>query len=204
MMAEQAEQKTTVRMVDGREVPAPGAWEIDPIHSNVGFTARYMMLTKVRGRFSDFKGTIHVAEKPEDSWVEVTIQADSITTDNETRDNHLRSGDFLHVEHHPELTFRSTKVQVLDESHLRVSGDLTIRGTTKSLDLEVEYEGVTGRDLWGKSRVAFQANTEIDRDAFGASWNQVLETGGVLVGKKVQIDLAIQAVRTPGKTDVAA
>jgi polyisoprenoid-binding protein YceI len=203
-MAEQVTQETAVRVVDGREVPAPGGWEIDPVHSHAGFTARYMMLTKVRGRFSDLKGTIHVAEKPEDSWVDVTIRADSITTDNETRDNHLRSGDFLDIENHPELTFRSTKVEVLDGSHLRVSGDLTIRGTTKPVDLDVEFEGVTERDLWGKSRMAFQANTEIDRDAFGASWNQALETGGVLVGKRVQIDLAIQAVRSGDNRDGAA
>lgn len=134
-----------------------------------------------------------VAEKPEDSWVELTIDASSITTDNDTRDNHLRSGDFLDLANHPTITFRSRKVELLGDSQLRVTGDLTIRGVTKQAVLEAEYGGV-GKDAFGRTRVAFSARTEIQRDDFGVSWNMALETGGLLVGMRVQIELEVQAL----------
>jgi polyisoprenoid-binding protein YceI len=157
------------------------------------FVARYAMLTKVRGHFKAFEGTIHVAEKPEDSWVELTIDASSITTDNDMRDSHLRSGDFLDLEAHPTITFRSTEIELLGDDQIRVTGDLTIRGVTKEVVLDAEYAGV-GKDAYGRTRVAFSARTEIDRDDFGVSWNMALETGGFLVGKKVQIELEVQAL----------
>jgi polyisoprenoid-binding protein YceI len=157
------------------------------------FVARYAMLTKVRGHFQTFDGTVHVAEKPEDSWVELTIDVSSITTDNDTRDNHLRSGDFLDLENNPTITFRSRKVELLGDSQLRVTGDLTIRGVTKQAVLDAEYAGV-GKDAFGRTRVAFSARTEIERDDFGVSWNMALETGGLLVGKRVQIELEVQAL----------
>ncbi len=181
------------RMLEGVEVPAPGDWVFDRAHTNLMFIARYAMLTKVRGHFNDFEGTIHVAERPEDSWVELTIDASSITTDNDTRDNHLRSGDFLDLKNHPTITFRSTRVEVLSEDKLRVTGDLTVRGVTKEVVLDTEYVGMA-KDAYGRTRVAFSARTEIDRDQFGVSWNMALETGGVLVGKKVQIELEVQAL----------
>ena len=184
---------TFTRTLGGVEVPAPGAWVLDTAHTNLMFVARYAMLTKVRGHFRSFEGTIHVEERPEDSWIELTIDASSITTDNDTRDDHLRSNDFLDLENHSTITFRSTKVEPLGDDRLRVTGDLTIRGVTREVVLDAEYAG-TGKDAYGRTRVAFSARTEIDRDDFGVNWNMVLETGGVLVGKKVQIELEVQAL----------
>lgn len=191
-MAQTAEMQFT-RTLEGVQVPTPGDWVFDTPHTNLMFIARYAMLTKVRGHFRSFEGTIHVAERPEDSWVELTIDGSSITTDNDMRDNHLRSGDFLDLENHPTLTFRSSKVEVLGEDRLSVTGDLTIRGVTKEIVFEVEYAGMA-KDAYGRTRVAFSARTEIDRDDFGVSWNMALEAGGVLVGKRVQIELEVQAL----------
>jgi polyisoprenoid-binding protein YceI len=189
----ETEEITYTRTLDGVEVPAPGDWVFDTAHTNLMFVARYAMLTKVRGHFTAFEGTIHVAETPEASSVELTIDAESITTDNEMRDNHLRSGDFLDLENHPKLTFKSTKVQVLGKDRLLVTGDLTIRGVTKEVDLDVEYAGVL-KDAFGRTRVAFATSLEIEREEFGVSWNAALESGGVLVGKKIQLELEVQAL----------
>jgi polyisoprenoid-binding protein YceI len=190
---EQTKEATFTRTINGIEAPAPGDWVFDKPHTNLMFVARYAMLTKVRGHFGDFEGTIHVAEKPEDSSVELSIDAASITTDNDTRDNHLRSGDFLDLENHPTITFKSTKVELLGDDRLHVTGDLTIRGVTKEVVLDAEYVGV-GKDAYGRTRVAFSAKSEIERDDFGVSWNMALETGGLLVGKRVQIELEVQAL----------
>jgi polyisoprenoid-binding protein YceI len=181
------------RTIGGVEVPTTGDWMFDTPHTNLMFVARYAMLTKVRGHFNAFEGTIHVAEKPEDSSVELTIDASSITTDNETRDGHLRSADFLHLENHPTIVFRSTRVDLVGDNRLRVAGDLTIRGVTKEVVLDAEYAGAA-KDAYGRTRIAFSAKTEIDRDDFGVSWNMALETGGLLVGKRVQIELEVQAL----------
>jgi polyisoprenoid-binding protein YceI len=175
--------------------PPEGDWEIDAGHSDVTFTARYMMLTKVRGRFGTHAGTIHIGDGPEDSWAEVSIDAASVDTNHQMRDDHLRSPDFLHVEGFPTLTFRSTHVERTGPATLRVTGDLTIKDVTRPIVLDVEYGGYAARDLMDRSRIAFTAKTEIDRDDFGITWNQALETGGVLVGKKVGIELDVQAVR---------
>lgn len=191
-MAETKEE-TFTRILEGVEAPTPGDWVFDTPHTNLMFVARYAMLTKVRGHFNTFRGTIHVADRLEDSWVELTIDAASITTDNDTRDNHLRSGDFLDLANHPTITFRSTKVDLLGDNELRVTGDLTIRGVTKEVVLDAEYAGV-GKDAYGRTRVALSARTEIERYDFGVSWNMALETGGLLVGKKVQIELEVQAL----------
>jgi polyisoprenoid-binding protein YceI len=182
-----------IRIIDGIEAPAPGDWVFDPAHTNIMFVARYAMLTKVRGRFNTFDGTIHVAEKPEDSWVEISIDASSISTDNEQRDEHLRSGDFLDLENEPDLTFRSTKVEGVEGTRFRLTGDLSIRGVTKEVSFDVDYAGVAV-GIEGKTRIAFAASLEIDRDDFNVSWNMAIETGGVLVGKHVQIELEVQAV----------
>jgi polyisoprenoid-binding protein YceI len=182
-----------VRLIDGVEAPAPGDWVFDAVHTNIMFVARYAMLTKVRGRFNTFDGTIHVAEKPEDSWVELRIDASSISTDNEQRDAHLRSGDFLDLESEPDITFRSTKVERAEGSRFRITGELSIRGVKKEVTFDVDYAGMAvGID--GRTRVAFAAALEIDRDDYNVSWNMAIETGGVLVGKHVQIELEIQAV----------
>ncbi len=191
-MAEAAEA-TFTRTIGGVESPAPGDWVFDTPHTNLMFVARYAMLTKVRGHFNTFEGTIHVAEKPEDSWVELTIDASSITTDNDMRDDHLRSGDFLDLENHPTITFRSTKVELLGDNRLRVTGDLTIRGVTREVVLDTEYAGAA-KDGYGRTRIAFSATTEIDRDEFGVNWNMALEAGGVLVGKRVKLELEVQAL----------
>ncbi|MDP9342283.1 MAG: YceI family protein [Actinomycetota bacterium] len=187
------EHTGTRAVLDGIEVPAPGTWEIDPAHSGVSFVARYMMLTKVRGHFTRFSGKINVGPSVEESSVEVSIDPTSIDTGMEMRDNHLRSPDFFEVELFPEITFKSTRVERTDKTNLKVVGDLTIRGVTRPVVLDVEYQGL-GIGLRGDTRAAFTASTEIDREEFGVSWNQNLETGSVLVGKKVRIELDVQAV----------
>lgn len=190
----EANAEKDIRAFHGVEIPAAGEWILDTAHTNVMFVARYAMLTKVRGRFSGFEGTIHVAEQPEDSWVEVTIDASSISTDNDMRDDHLRSNDFLDLENEPDITFRSRKVELTEGVRMRVTGDLTIRGVTKEVSFEAEYAGAAaGAD--GKTRIAFAAGLEIEREDFNVSWNMPIDTGGVLVGKRVQIELEVQAVR---------
>ena len=188
------DESEVVRTVNGIEAPAPGTWEIDPAHSELSFVARYLMVTKVRGGFTEFSGTLHIAEAPEESWVEVTIKAASIDTGTPDRDKHLRSADFLDVERFPELRFRSTKVELIGGTGLKVSGDLTIRDVTKPVVLDAEFQGIA-KDPWGGTRAAFSATTEIDREEFGASWNVALETGGWLVSKKVRLELEAQAIR---------
>src|SRR5206468_533579 len=134
----------------------------------------------VRGRFGAHGGTIHIGESADDSWAEVTIDASSIDTNHSMRDDHLRSPDFLHVEEFPELRFRSNGLERTGPATLRVTGDLTIKDVTKPVVLDVEYGGYQPRDPMGRSRIAFTAKTEIDREEFGITWNQALETGGVL------------------------
>lgn len=173
----------------------PGTWLIDADHSNVEFVARHL-LSRVRGRFADFGGAVTVAAVPEQSSVEVTIQAASINTNHEERDTHLRSADFLDVGQYPTLTFRSTSmapVGAQGDNTFRLTGALTIRDVTKPIELTVEYLGWSA-DPWGNTRASFSARTEIDRDDFGATWNVVLESGGLLVGRKVQIELEIEAL----------
>jgi polyisoprenoid-binding protein YceI len=173
-------------------------WTIDPAHSLVEFVVKHMMITKVRGRFADVSGRLELdGESPAGSGVEVDIEAGSIDTRQDDRDAHLRSGDFLDVENHPRLTFRSTRVEGLSlepGAEFRVVGDLTIRGVTKEVTLDAVYEG-TGSDPWGGERVAFSAETRVDRREFGLEWNQALETGGILVGNEVKIHLEVQAVQ---------
>jgi polyisoprenoid-binding protein YceI len=172
-------------------------WKLDPAHSQVEFTVKHMMITKVRGRFSGVEGVIELDEAtPSRSRVEVEIEAASIDTRQADRDGHLRSGDFLDAENHPKLTFRGTSVEGLElepGTSFQLRGELTIRGTTKEVTLDAVYEG-RGGDPWGSERVAFSADTVIDRRDFGLEWNQKLETGGVLVGHEVAIHLEAQAV----------
>jgi polyisoprenoid-binding protein YceI len=170
-------------------------WELDPAHTVVEFSAKHMMITTVKGRFTDISGVIHADESDRSkSSVEATIKAASIDTRTEQRDNHLRSADFLDVEQYPEITFTSTRVEPVDKGHLRVTGDLTIRGTTRSVTLDTTFEG-RGKDPWGGERAGFSATTKIDRRDFGLTWNQALETGGVLVGNEIKISIDVQAVK---------
>jgi polyisoprenoid-binding protein YceI len=180
------------RVVENRTVPAAGRWSVDTHHSTVEFVARHLMVTKVRGRFLDYDATIDVAERPEDSRLDVTIQAASISTGDEGRDGHLVSADFLDVEQYPTLTFHSTGVRPTGASTWRVDGDLTIHGVTRPVALDVEFGGVA-TDPWGNTKAFFSASTELDREEFGLTWNQPLAGGGVLVGKKVRIELEVQA-----------
>ena len=182
-----------VRVVEGRSVPAAGAWAVDTAHSTVEFVARHLMVTKVRGRFADYSVDLVVRERPEDSSVNATIQTASITTGDEGRDGHLLSPDFLDAEKFPTITFASTRVEPAGDEW-SVTGDLTINGVTKPVLLAVEFNGA-GQDPWGNTKAGFSAQTEIDREDFGLTWNQPLAGGGVLVGKKVKIELDIQAAR---------
>jgi polyisoprenoid-binding protein YceI len=152
------------------------------------------MVSKVRGRFADFAGTITIAEEPLESAVEVTVQLASIDTRDAGRDEHLRGADFFAVEQHPEMTFRSTGLREVGRGAFAVDGELTLLGVTKPLTLDVTFDG-TATDPWGNARAAFTATAEIDREEFGLSWNQALEAGGVLVGKKVEIEIEVEAVK---------
>ena len=181
------------RVVDGREIPPPGTWIIDPTHSEVEFTVRHLMISKVRGRFRHFDGTIVIAERPEDSRVEVFIEAASIDTRDATRDEHLRSADFLDVEHYPEIKFTSTSLRPGDIGHWDMTGDLTVRDVTRQVLLGVEFSGATV-DPWGNLRSGFDASTRIDRDQFGITWNQALEAGGFLVGKEIRVEIDVEAI----------
>jgi polyisoprenoid-binding protein YceI len=187
-------QESSTRTLEGVEAPAVGTYTIDSAHTSVGFVARHMMVSKVRGVFGVFSGTIVVGERPEDSSVEVSIEASSIDTTSEMRDNHLRSPDFLHVEKFPEIRYRSTRVERSGPKTLQVKGDLTIKDVTRPVDLAVEYEGAIP-DMRGGTRTAFSATGEIDREEFDILWNAALEGGGVLVGKKVKIELDVAAVQ---------
>jgi polyisoprenoid-binding protein YceI len=183
------------RDVDGTTLPVAGTFGFDPSHSSVGFVVRHLMVSKVRGRFGAFSGTLTVAEDPTASSVEVTIDAASFDSGDAGRDEHVRSADFLDVATFPEVTFRSTSVTSRGSEHYDVAGELTIKGTTVPVVLDAELEGVVA-DPWGNQRAIFSARTEIDREDFGLTWNQALETGGVMVGKKVTIEIEAQAVRT--------
>ncbi len=169
-------------------------WKIDATHSQVGFSVRHMVIAKVRGRFTKWNGTLVLNEADlTKSEVRVEIDAASIDTDVADRDNHLRSADFFDVERFPKLTFESSRIEAAGKDSFRVYGDLTIHGVTKEVVLDAEYGG-RGKDPWGNERVAFTATTGIDRKDFGLAWNQALETGGLLVGERVTIELEVQAV----------
>ncbi|HEX8694114.1 MAG TPA: YceI family protein [Longimicrobium sp.] len=181
--------------------PAAGTkttWSIDAAHTLVEFSAKHMMITTVKGRLNDVKGTLVIDEQnPDGSSAEVEIGAASLTTGVDQRDAHLRSADFLDVESFPAITFRSRRVEGAAGAPgdtFRVTGDLTIRGVTREVVLEATYEG-RGRDPWGGERVSFGATTKVDRRDFGLTWNQALETGGILVGNEIKISLEVQAVK---------
>jgi polyisoprenoid-binding protein YceI len=183
----------TSRTIDGVELPAAGTYAIDEAHTHVGFAVRHMAVSKVRGQFAKVDGTLVVGENPTESSITVTIDANSVDTRDETRDNHVRTADFLDVENHPSITFTSTAVHPSDPGSWKVNGDLTIRGTTRPVVLDVNLEGVV-QDPFGNHRVGFSASTEINRDDFGVSFGAVLEAGGSVVAKKVTIEIEAEAV----------
>jgi polyisoprenoid-binding protein YceI len=174
---------------------ALSAWNIDPSHSAIAFSVRHMVVSKTRGRFTRWSGQLRFdAANPAASTVEVSIDPASLDTADAQRDAHLRSPDFFDVEKYPSASFRSTKVEVAAGDRYRVTGDLAIHGVTKPVVLDVTYEG-SGKDPWGGERAGFLASTAIDRKDFGLEWNKALETGGLLVGDKVELTLEIEAVK---------
>lgn len=172
-------------------VTATRTYEIDKSHSEAGFEVRHL-LTRVRGRFTDFAGTIRIHEEPELSSVSVAIKAASIDTNEPNRDTHLRSPDFFSTDEFPTLTFTSTAVKPAGDDLYAVTGDLTIRGVTKRVDVPVAFLG-RAKDPWGNEKVGFDAQFTLNRKDFGLLWNAALETGGFLVGDEVKITLSVQA-----------
>lgn len=180
------------REVAGLTVPQPAVYDIDTSHSELTFSVRHMMVSKVRGRFGQVSGAITFAEALEDSSVEVDIDVASVDTGAPDRDGHLRSADFFDVESYPQITFRSTGVKDLDGDTFTLEGDLTVRDVTRPVSFRATYNGL-GQNPWGAVVVGFEGRVEIDREDFGLTWNQALETGGVLVGKVATIDIAVEA-----------
>ena len=179
-----------------------GTWAIDTVHSEVGFSVRHMMVSKVRGKFTKFSGEIVTAEDPLASSVTAEIDLASIDTGNEQRDGHLRSIDFFDVENHPLMTYRSTGLRILDDGYV-LDGDLTIRGVTKSVPLTLEINGF-GPDAFGGTRVGFTATGEINRQDFGVSWNAALEAGGFTLGDEVTISIDLQVQLQQAEASAAA
>ncbi len=174
-------------------LPEAGSYDIDPTHSSIDFVVRHLVAAKVRGGFKTFTGSIVIGDAPEQSSVNVEIDVSSIDTGVDDRDAHLRSADFFDVENHPSATFVSTSVAPKGDRNYVVTGNLTIAGVTRPVDLDLEYAGAV-TDPWGNSRVVFSATTEINREDFGLTWNQALETGGVMVSKNAKIEVEVEAV----------
>lgn len=186
-------ETSTLGTPAGIRLPEPGTYPLDPSHTAVNFTARHLMVTKVRGRFPVRSGTLVVAEDPARSSVEVEIDVAALHTGDDGRDTHLRSADFFDVERFPTATFRSNGVVDDGRGEYLVTGDLTLRDVTRPVTLRVEYLGVE-QDPWGSSRIGFSASTEVNRKDWGLGWNVALETGGVLVGDKVTLSIDAQAI----------
>src|SRR5438876_5142682 len=190
---EMAQTAVQGREYQGVSIPPVGTYELDPTHSVVGFVARHM-LSKVRGQFTEFTGTIEVGDSPQDSHLDVEVKTGSITTHTEKRDQHLMSGDFLEIEKHPALTFRSTAVRPTGGTSFELDGDLTIKDITRPVILSGEFLG-WGQDMEGKPMLAASAKTTIDREDWGMTWNMAVEAGGFLVGKKVDLEIEVEAHR---------
>jgi polyisoprenoid-binding protein YceI len=172
-----------------------GAYVIDGTHSRIGFVARHAMVTKVRGAFNEFDGKISIdGDKPENTTAEVTLKVASIDTRNAQRDGHLATNDFLDAETYPEIKFVSTSAKQVDDDNFEITGDLTIKGITKSVTIPFAFEGVAV-DPYGQTRVGFDGSHTINRKDYGVTWNAPLETGGVLVGEKIVLEFEISAVK---------
>lgn len=172
-----------------------GEFTVDPGHSRIGFSARHAMVTKVKGEFRDFEGSFHLDPKnPQDSSATLTIQARSIDTGNEQRDEHLRSNDFFAMDQYPEIKFVSTAAEAVDDDSFDLTGDLTIRGETKPVTVRFEFLGAE-IDPWGNTRIGFEGSTEVNRKDWGVNWNSTLDSGGVLVSDRVKLEIDISATR---------
>lgn len=184
---------SATRTVNGAQLPAAGVWRIDPGHAEVGFVGRHLGLTKVRGRFTGVDGAVVVAEDPAGSSVEVTIDMRSVSSGDQSRDDHLRSADFFDVDHHPTAGYRSTAVH-LDGTSGTIDGELTIKGITRPVTLHMDYLG-HATDPWGNDRAVFQASAKIDREDWDLTWNMLLEAGGLLVSKEIRLEIEVELVR---------
>lgn len=185
------------REVEGTTLPLPGTFTVDPSHSELSFSVRHMMVSKVRGRFGEVEGSITIAEDPAASSVQISIGVASVDTGAADRDGHLSSPDFFDAETYPTIVFRSTGVRDLKGDAFTLDGDLTVRDVTRPVSFGVTYNGM-GRNPWGQVVIGFEGRVEIDREDFGLVWNQALETGGVLVGKVATIDIAVEASQQEG------
>jgi len=171
------------------------AFQIDTSHSSIQFSVRHMMVSKARGSFDKWSGTVALNEAdPSATTVDVTIETASLNTKDAQRDGHLKSPDFFDVEKYPAMTFKSTKVEVVDKQNAKLYGNLTIRDVTKPVVLAVEYQG-SAKSPWGTTNFGFSASTKINREEWGLNWNAALETGGWLVGKEIQIDIELELVQ---------
>jgi polyisoprenoid-binding protein YceI len=179
--------------VDETQLPATGAWTIDPGHAEVGFVGRHFGLTKVRGRFTEVEGTVTVREPLDLSEVHVVIDMASVSSGSQTRDDHLRSDDFFDVANHPQANFRSTGV-VTTGAAARMTGELTIKGVTCPVTLDAEYLG-HATDPWGAERAVFSASGTINREDWGLTWNMALDAGGLLVSKEIRLEIEVELVR---------
>lgn len=179
-------------------------WTLDPAHSSIEFSAKHMMISTVRGRMGAVSGEIIVDEQnPANFSVHLTVDIAGLTTNEAKRDAHLRSGDFFDAENHPEATFKSTRIEPLSENKFRVTGDLTIRGTTRSITLDVERDG-EAVSPWGAVAAGFSSATTLNRKDFGLNWNVALEAGGVLVSENIKLEITIEAIKQVATADSAA
>src|SRR6202795_1783142 len=171
-------------------------WNVDPAHSVAEFKVKHMMISNVKGQFAKVSGVLHLDESdPTKSHIEASIEAGSLNTRDDQRDTHLKSADFFHVEQHPTLAFKSTRIKRTGDGELAVAGDLTIRGITRNVEFSVEGPTPPAKDPWGNTRLGLSATTKINRKDFGLTWNAALETGGILVGDEVTITLDVQFVK---------
>jgi len=193
-MTDTTATKTLAREFAGLTIPEPGTFNFDATHTEVGFLVKHMMVSKVRGRFGHYDGSIFIAENPLLSSVEVSIDMNSIDTRDDGRDAHLRSADFFEVGKYPTATFKSTSVLHTGGTDFSVTGNLTIKGVTKPITLDVSFEGVVA-DPWGNQRVGFTATAELDRFDYDLTFGAALEAGGLVVGRKVSLQFEVEAVR---------
>jgi polyisoprenoid-binding protein YceI len=182
-----------VQIPQTQALPRAGTWALDTTHTDVSFTARHLMVTKVRGRFGVSGGAVTIAENPLDSSVEATIDVASVTSGDAGRDEHLLSADFFDLERYPTITFRSTGVVAAGEGTYKLTGELTIKNVTRPVTLDLEYLG-TVDSPFGDTRAGFSAGTEINRKDWGLNWNLALEAGGVVVGEKVKLNIDAETI----------
>ena len=184
----------STREFEGLQIPSAGTYQLDAAHKRVGFVVRHLMVSKVRGNFAEADATITIAKDPLQSSVTASITTASVQTGNADRDNHLRTGDFFEAEKYPTMTFRSTGIKSHSGAEFVLDGELTIKDVTKPVELVVEFEGAT-TSPYGQQVFGFSATTEIDREDWGLTYNMALESGGVMIGKKVKIEIEGEAIR---------